>query len=523
MDAGGSWKREGSEILRSVCEKRNFAMNNRSFTTRLAVVMVLLLFAYGALVGLLGWRVAAEQEQESLQRLSYGLARHIVEHWPVITLADPDQADRAAREALLSMLMVVNPGIQVYVLDVNGRVRAYIGDPNSVQQEQVDLGVVRDFLAGAALPLRGTDPMGTGVPRIFSAAIFPPRAGDSRPPGYLYVILDGQARVQVAGQASVHRLWQGAGLAAMVGLLVTLIVGIFALRRLTLPLHRLAGRMRDYSVRALHSHDTADVGRGESPISGDEVGAIGAAFDEMTQRIEAQATREQQQTNAHRETMASVAHDLRTPLTALHGHLEALASKTLADPERRDRMLAAALAQSNKVRHLSQQMFELAALQSTDQAPHRERFQLDELVADVVQKFGLDEGPPPVVLHGASPGRLEFEGDLRLIERALSNLIDNAIRHTPNPTQVRVSVMQESGIALILVEDTGPGLPEDLLKRLQHGQSLREPPIRRTSGGIGGLGLAIAQRVAVLHGGSLHPLPSPQGGARLCLSLPLAH
>lgn len=246
----------------------------RSLTTRLTIALALLLLGFGALVGLLGRHVAAEHEQEALQRLSHGLARHIVEHWPEIILADPDQADLAARKALLSMLMVVNSGIQVYLLDADGRVRAYIGEPGMVRNEQVDLAPVRDFLAGAALPLRGTDPMGSGIQRIFSAAMFPPRAGDPRPPGYLYVVLDGQARDLVAGQLSLRRVWQGAGLAAGVGLLGTLLLGGFAFRRMALPLHRLANRMRDYGVRA----DPAAAARRALPAtSADEVQAIGAA------------------------------------------------------------------------------------------------------------------------------------------------------------------------------------------------------------------------------------------------------
>ena len=493
--------------------------SRRSFTTRLTIALALLLLGFGALVGLLGRHVATEHEQEALQRLSHGLARHIVEHWPEIILADPDQADLAARKALLSMLMVVNPGIQVYLLDADGRVRAYIGEPGMVRTEQVDLAAVRDFLAGAALPLRGTDPMGSGVPRIFSAAMFPPRAGDPRPPGYLYVVLDGQARDLVAGQLSLRRVWQVAGLAAAVGLLVTLLLGVFAFRRMTLPLHRLAERMRDYSVGADPSLAS---GRAMPATNADEVQAIGTAFDEMTQRLEAQALREQRQGSAHREMMASVAHDLRTPLTALHGHLEALAGNAAGPSERHARVLAAALAQSDKVRRLSQQLFELAALQSTDQVLHRERFRLDELVTDAVQKFELTDAAPPVTLGGAAPGSLELDGDLHLIERALTNLIDNAMRHAPGVEPVRVSLQRDGAEVQILIEDTGPGLPADLVHRLEYGESLRDPPPRRSGGGIGGLGLAIAQRVAVLHGGSLRSLPSPQGGTRLCMALPLA-
>ncbi len=327
------------------------AFPGRSFATRLTLALALLLLAYGAFVALLGREVAAEHEQESLQRLSHGLARHIVEHWPEIALADPDLADQAARAALLSMLMVVNPGVQAYVLDADGRVKAYIGEPGMVRQEQVDLRPVREFLAGAALPLRGTDPMGSPAPRIFSAAMFPPRAADARPPGYLYVVLDGQARDQVAGQLSLRRVWQGAGLAAAIGLVVTLAIGAVAFRQLSWPLHRLAARMRDYAGPAAPVAASVPVTASASARSvGDEVRAIGAAFDGMTQRIEAQAAREAQQAAAHREMMASVAHDLRTPLTALHGHLEALAGPPLAQPLHRERVLAAALGQSDKVR-----------------------------------------------------------------------------------------------------------------------------------------------------------------------------
>lgn len=138
-----------------------------------------------------------------------------------------------------------------------------------------------------------------------------------------------------------------------------------------------------------------------------------------------------------------------------------------------------------------------------------------------MQKFELTEAARPVTLDGTPPGSIELDGDLHLIERALTNLIDNAMRHAPGAEPVRVSLQRDGAQVQILVEDAGPGLPADLVHRLEHGESLRDPPPRRIGGGIGGLGLAIAQRVAVLHGGSLRLLPSPQGGTRLCLALPL--
>jgi len=290
--------------------------------------------------------------------------------------------------------------------------------------------------------------------------------------------------------------------------------GAFTFRRLTRPLQALARRIREYQATTV----------GGSVPKGDEVQALDRAFSDMAERIETDSHREREQMLAHRETLAGVAHDLRTPLTALHGQLEALAAGTPASADARQQLLTAALGQSDRLRRLSQQLFELAALQSSGQVVHRERFRLDELVNDTVQKFSATSPVPTVILSGSMPtaGGLELDGDLHLIERALTNLIDNAMRHAPGVAPVKVSLQFDGASVQIVVEDSGPGLPADLLVRLEAGQSLRDPPLAHRHGGIGGLGLAIAQRVATLHGGSLNTLPAPGGGTRLSLSLPLA-
>ena len=142
----------------------------RSLAARLTVTLLVLLIGFGLLVATLSRQLIRQDQDETLQRLSAGLARHIVEHWPEVAVTDLVAADTEARKALLSMLMTVNPGVQVYVLDADGRVAAYIGPPGMVQQDQVDLATVRRFLAGADLPLRGVDPMGSGKLRQIGRA-----------------------------------------------------------------------------------------------------------------------------------------------------------------------------------------------------------------------------------------------------------------------------------------------------------------------------------------------------------------
>jgi signal transduction histidine kinase len=484
----------------------------RSLAARFSFAFVVLLLAFGLLVALLTRQVFAAHEDETLQRLSHGLAAHIVGHWPDITLTDPDAAERAAREELLTMLSAVNPSIQVYVLDADGRVDAYIGEPGMVREFQVDLEAIRAFLSGADLPLRGTDPMGSGRLRLFSAAMFPPRPGDLRPPGYLYIVLDGASRDLVSGELGTGRFRNAALAGSAAALVLTMCIGLVLVARLSRPLRRLAARIASYGDQGAH----------EAPVSGDEVAAIDAAFVRMTQRLEEEARRRAAADAAHRETLAGVAHDLKTPLTALYGQLEALSGIAADDPGLRQRLLMAALGQSDRVRRLSHQLFELAALEGKAEMGQGERFLVDELVSDAVQKFDGLPGPGIVHLDNAAPGPLEVEGDIELVERAITNLIDNALRHAGQHGPVEVSLRREGRHAEILVADRGPGLPQELLARLNQGDPLWSPELRRARGGIGGLGLAIAQKVAFLHGGALRSATRADGVNRMCLALPLA-
>ena len=200
--------------------------------------------------------------------------------------------------------------------------------------------------------------------------------------------------------------------------------------------------------------------------------------------------------------MANVSHDLRTPLTLMQSHLETLVRiGEKLSPADRQQYLDVAVRQSHRVARLSQQLFELAQLEGEESLPESELFSLAELVQDIAQKFALSARDKGVrLLASASQRGLFVMGDIGLIERVISNLIDNAIRHTPSGGLVRLDAMPGARGAEVRVTDTGTGIAAQHLPGLFE----RDSPLRKSTGrGHGGLGLLIAKRILALHGTSM--------------------
>ncbi|MEO6623622.1 MAG: HAMP domain-containing sensor histidine kinase [Burkholderiaceae bacterium] len=468
-----------------------------------AVFAVLLLACCGASVWL-QTRASGQHEEELTQRLSLGLAAHIAGN---SALMEQDGLNAAAVHDLFDKLMAVNPSVEVYLLAPDGRIQAQAAPPGHLKREKVEMAPVLRLLAGAPLPILGDDPRSPDSRKVFSAA---PLRVDGRDAGYVYVVLFGEERDNLAANLSADSvlrstLWS-MGLVTLLGLLA----GLAALHLITRPLRQLTDAVRHMQTDGLAAIDGAAPALAQACKGGGEISTLGKAFAGMTQRIAEQWRELTAQEQQRRELFANISHDLRTPLTSLHGYLETLLVKadTLGEADRR-RYLEIALGQSEKVGRLAQELFELAQLEYGVVQPEMESFALADLVQDVFQKFELaSQARRQRLVADIAPGLPAVTADFGLIERVLTNLLDNAIRHTPEGGEIVVQLRAEVKGVRVEVSDTGPGIPGEL-----HTGLFMRPVYSSVGGRAGGLGLVIVKRILQLHGSDIRLLQRAEKGA----------
>ncbi len=485
----------------------------RTLYAKLAIVLAGVFTLVGiSFMFLMG--VATERfQQEVTQKLNRGLAGQIVAER---LLFDRGQIDHDALEHIFHMMMVINPEVEIYLLDPTGRILAFSAPPGKVKRTAVGLGPVRRFLDGEAIPpILGDDPRAPDRRKVFSAA---PVVQGGRLHGYLYVILGGEqydSIVDMLGSSYVLRLSTGVVAAGMLFALLTATV-IFAV--LTRRLRRLAGAMTTFKeIGTLKS-----LPRRERSATGDEIDELSDAFQEMAGRIIRQVGKLQQTDDSRRELVANVSHDLRTPLASLHGYLETLLLKDAElDEEQKRRYLEIALKHGTRLNRLVAELFDLAKLDADEVRPHREPFSLPELVQDVVQEFQLQAGQQGIgIEHRIERERIPFVvGDIGLIERVLDNLIENGLRHTPAGGRVIVAIAPGDGRVTVYVSDTGCGIAEHDLPHVF--DRFYKPVHARRDGNGAGLGLAIARRILELHGSEIRASSKAGAGTTVTFDLPI--
>lgn len=297
----------------------------------------------------------------------------------------------------------------------------------------------------------------------------------------------------------------------------SLLAALIVFRFLTLRLRMLA-----QSIDAFRASGFARPVRLESANeSGDEIDRLSAAFQEMSERIAAQLAKIEHVDQLRRELLANVSHDLRTPLTSMQGYVETmLMERQHLSAEENRQYLQIVGKHCERLSRLIHDLFELTKLEACEVLPQMETFPITELAQDVVQKFSLTAKRSGLSLTTSyQQDRISVCADIGMVERVLNNLIENAMRFTPEGGEVCVGIRPAGERVELCVSDTGKGIdPEELSNIFE--RYYRADRRDRASVNHAGLGLAIARRIVELHSGEIQVESAPNRGTTFIVALP---
>jgi len=287
-------------------------------------------------------------------------------------------------------------------------------------------------------------------------------------------------------------------LVSLAGLALGAGLGVLVSRAALTPVARLSLAAREVAA-------TRDLSRRIDPSGGNELGELARSFNTMLNAL-------QSSIDSQRQLVADASHELRTPLASLRTNIEVLAHSKQMPDAARERVLADVIAQLDELTVLVGDLVDLARDAELDEetaAPLR----LDRLVDAAVERARIRTATVRISLT-ATP--CTVHGVESSLERAVTNLLDNAIKWSPEGGAVAVSVTAEGEVA---VADRGPGIDAEDLPHV-FDRFFRSAAARELPGS--GLGLAIVRRVAEAHGGTVHAEVRAGGGALLRLRLPVA-
>jgi signal transduction histidine kinase len=252
-----------------------------------------------------------------------------------------------------------------------------------------------------------------------------------------------------------------------------------------------------------------------------EVDDVATEFGAMAGALRTALEREQALEQERRMTIGALVHDLRTPLFSLRGYLEGLATGVASSPEKSARYIRVCQEKADALERLVSDLFNYTRTEYLEEVPRPEPLDLGELMRRTVEGLLPQADAKGVrLVQDEMAGPVMVAGDPMLLMRAVENVLDNAVRHTPGGGEVRIGWQRQGESVELTVTDTGPGIPladlPHLFTPFYRGEGSRN---RRTGGA--GLGLAIARRLLQAHGGDLTASNVANGGARFTGTLPL--
>lgn len=472
----------------------------RSFYLKLALIFSLILVIFGLIVAYISVRASSQVAQESLQNTNQDLASTLVRYFEPIVR---DEFDTKKIEELLIELRGTNPQFDFYLLNGEGSIKSSIpanNETTNFRDATVNVEPLNKFISGEPMPILAADPLNPDQMKPFSAAHISIMGSEGC---YLYVVLESEQFSETFAILSESYITRGT--LTIIGLvfIISLAAGLFIFRLLTQRLDTIKRTVTDFERGELTKR---------IPVKGnDELSDLSKCFNSMADNLYRNMQEIQKSDRLRRELVANISHDLRSPLASIHGYLETIQLKgENLTRQQFKRYIETALGNTKKLNKLIGDLFDLSKLDTENVEPILESVSVAELVQDIALQFKPIADKKNIELTAIFPEEPNtyINADIGLLNRAIANLINNAIEHTPEGGKVSITFTKDGTDVRIDVCDSGKGISKADLPHIF--DRFYQADKSRSSDPNAGLGLAIAQKIFTLHGGKVS-VDSPAG------------
>jgi len=445
--------------------------------------------------------------QQVNQQLNRNIAKDIAKS--TIPLKDTGM-DKKAIKDMIHSVMVINPSLEVYLLDTAGKIVAFYAPEKTIVRKTLNLQPIFQFIkTDGEIYIKGDDPRNNVGQKIFSAA---PVISNRIRTGYIYAILAGQEYDAVSGALSKNYLWQVGLRSIAITFFVTLFIGLLLIWTITRNYDKVVVVMEKFrqgdTTARVRLHSTGDIKQ------------IGDMFNEMADILTENVEKLKAVENLRRELVANVSHDLRTPISIIHGYIETLQIKgDQISLEDRNHYLHIIIESIEKLQKLVNELFELSRLEANQVQPKKEPFSISELLNDITSSYFVIAKEKDITIKAELVQDLPpVLGDISLIERVMQNLLDNAVKFTPKGGRILIKTSRAGRHISISVSDTGIGVKEsDQSKIFDRYYRVNDFVEMKNSAG---LGLAIVKKILALHHTSLELQSQKDAGSKFIFQLP---
>ncbi|HBV85504.1 MAG TPA: HAMP domain-containing histidine kinase [Desulfosporosinus sp.] len=300
---------------------------------------------------------------------------------------------------------------------------------------------------------------------------------------------------------------------ALIGIVLATILSIFVSRKMIRPLARMEETARQITE--------GEFGRQIPVTSEDEVGRLARSFNRMSTELEEKIEAIERLDHLRQELLSDVSHELRTPLTVIQGFSEAVLDGLVKSKEQEKLYLSNIIDESERLRRLVDDLLDLKGMEAAKTFDEMEYVVMNKLAQITVERLRNMANSKEINLTLSVPEQtITIWGNIDRLKQVLTNLLDNAIKHSEVGGAVRVELGMEYNCTFISVENSGHGIPREELENIwERFYKVDKSRSRRGTGT--GLGLSIVKKIIEMHGGKVSAESEPGHGAVFTVYLPL--